>query len=632
VRLADGRAEGPLTFDDVQFLAPLVIERARLAGPVRFARSRFWRGIELMDARFDDDLAIESSYLRGRLGAEHVTIAGDLTLRDVFVADLGGAAPCADPPCYAVDLTGTAIDGNLVISDSLLFSTRRDEPHGSQDEPRSLELGGATVGRMVEIRHNRVDGRVYLSDIRASGLSIERNDVARLVVMEQIGAGTLRSHANLLRSLVVIRDNDIEDQLSLLGDRLGADGQTVVVTRNRVGGTLEVGPESLFSADAVASRLGLVDLTANRVGGQLAVAIPAAEGDAAGVRTGLSQLDLSGTTVDGQLTLLLAREARERFGGLRSSALARWRGDEGPCEGPSPHAGEMLVDLTNVRVATLAWDLPVGDCRFRWRAANLAFDYWGVPLETRAQAVYGAAPGSGEKRCVELRLDPLSPVPSEGEVQSCRITDDDFLDAVQAWRLQQDRATSDFLAALADHLEMRGRLWDSLNVRAEAKALHFSEATRTIDPALADVGLVTTTERVVRWLFGKVMSLTGYGVMPHRVLLWLIMVWLGGVMVYGWVVYHRHQGWRAGPLPPVDGTSPPEIRSRVPGFMQFNDAARPQTFSILGYSLDATLPVVDLHVFNRYYPQDDWVQIVAKAQRCAGWFLLTVLIASAAVL
>lgn len=290
----------------------------------------------------------------------------------------------------------------------------------------------------------------------------------------------------------------------------------------------------------------------------------------------------------------------------------------------------MLVNLSNVRTSTLAWDLPVGDCRVRWRGANLVFDYWGVPTETRPQTAYGGPQQDRDRRCVDLAATPVSNTPTAQDIAGCSIAETDFLDGVQAWRFQQDRPSSDFLVQLADYLEQRGRLWDSLDRRADGKALLFQQAEPAVDFALADAGPLAALDRFVRWAFGEAMHVTGYGVKPHRVLAALLAVWAGGVIIYAIVGWRWKDAWpsiRDGV--PGDGH---EVASHVPGFMQFDDKARPQRFSVLGYSLDATLPVVDLQMFNKYYPKDAAVQVVAKAQRCAGWLLLTVLLASAAVL
>lgn len=75
-----------------------------------------------------------------------------------------------------------------------------------------------------------------------------------------------------------------------------------------------------------------------------------------------------------------------------------------------------------------------------------------------------------------------------------------------------------------------------------------------------------------------------------------------------------------------------ETPSGRPWFMQFDEDGRPQHFSLAIYSLDAMLPVLTLHHYDKYFPRYRVIRWVRVGQRVAGWILLSVLVASAAVL
>ena len=70
--------------------------------------------------------------------------------------------------------------------------------------------------------------------------------------------------------------------------------------------------------------------------------------------------------------------------------------------------------------------------------------------------------------------------------------------------------------------------------------------------------------------------------------------------------------------------------SLVGGFIQFERDRMPREFDLLIFSADATLPVIDLHAYNTFYPsRQRWVPGV---QHVFGWWLISVFLASVTVL
>jgi hypothetical protein len=82
----------------------------------------------------------------------------------------------------------------------------------------------------------------------------------------------------------------------------------------------------------------------------------------------------------------------------------------------------------------------------------------------------------------------------------------------------------------------------------------------------------------------------------------------------------------------------PPAFSQVPGFNQYNNTFPPRQFSLFLFSLDAMLPVISLHHFDRYYPSSidenfeqtpyQWVRWLSIGQHGIGWWLSTVFVAS----
>jgi hypothetical protein len=73
-------------------------------------------------------------------------------------------------------------------------------------------------------------------------------------------------------------------------------------------------------------------------------------------------------------------------------------------------------------------------------------------------------------------------------------------------------------------------------------------------------------------------------------------------------------------------------RTKVFGFSGFSTEQHPTKFTMWRYSMDAMIPVIDLHAYSTYYPESPWMRAVTVVQHICGWWWLTVFIASAAIL
>ncbi len=70
----------------------------------------------------------------------------------------------------------------------------------------------------------------------------------------------------------------------------------------------------------------------------------------------------------------------------------------------------------------------------------------------------------------------------------------------------------------------------------------------------------------------------------------------------------------------------------IPGFGRFDANKMPKRFSHGLYSFDTMIPLIDLHGYSNYYPIAKWMRTVSILQHVAGWWWVTVFIASAAIL
>lgn len=86
-------------------------------------------------------------------------------------------------------------------------------------------------------------------------------------------------------------------------------------------------------------------------------------------------------------------------------------------------------------------------------------------------------------------------------------------------------------------------------------------------------------------------------------------------------------------------TDPPSVPdnlimniSSVPGFMQRDRDRQPQDFNLLRLAVDVTIPVIDLHAYNQYFPARRGLRTFMVLQHLIGWWVLTSFLASLAVL
>lgn len=68
------------------------------------------------------------------------------------------------------------------------------------------------------------------------------------------------------------------------------------------------------------------------------------------------------------------------------------------------------------------------------------------------------------------------------------------------------------------------------------------------------------------------------------------------------------------------------------GFSLFDRNKMPTRFTHWLYSVDTMLPFIDLHAYGNYYPESGFIRACSVVQHVLGWWLITVFIASAAIL
>lgn len=698
--------EGPIVFNRVRLIGsqPIVadsvasreqddslIQLKDLAfrSEFRIEHSIVEHRVDISDTSFGANFSVIDSVFRDGLSLRNVRASGSLNLVSSFV---GG--------CLRVDQAQVA--GSVVLSSSTVTGWRPFGPDDDSGARRCNVSSGQSIyavameniaaGGNVQITDNTLGAALsptealYMNRVASTGsTAIRGNDLRGRALARQGRAAVLEGLDNISRELLSLSSYEARDIFVSRNEILpAADGRqtqspALEVRDNRATGAIEVADNRIRRPD------WWIDISSNQVGGELVwrpALLPAGRGQ------GDNLVAMNANMVDGTLWAFAAREPqgpeaatcqdavhqRISLSGSEATTISLNLVDgDSVCTGqPSQEETArtpirvkfcqetaedaiVIVDMTSVRAGTLEWNLPIQNCLYRFDAAALTFDYWGIPSQKWLE-----------------------------DAESQTAGEDIFIEKLQRWRQQMLPRNTETLMMLGGYLESRGRLAESLEMKREAKHFHYMEekddkCTMTWDLGarlagnMASFGrwydtdeVITCRESAKRKAIGSLLWFGGFGVKPANVVGWLALVWAIGAVAYwvtantrldqwtaltrqtmhrpswafrlfGWPFTLAH--WLALLLVPrwlslklLESRDSKETPSDRPWFMQFDEDGRPQHFSLAIYSLDAMLPVLNLNHYDKYFPRYRVIRWVRVAQRVAGWILLSVLVASAAVL
>jgi hypothetical protein len=466
---------------------------------------------------------------------------------------------------------------------------------------------------------NRIEGLEVRSSTFRAALRIERSEISSVSIHDADASGHLIVEYNRadivdirrskFRSTPYVNYNTITGNLELasISLHLRPESFDPEVAVNKIGGQLWYMPEVL-------NQVRRVDLTLNAVA-RLATVYPPEDW------TGM--IDLSNSKIGSRLKLgdfKRYAEPPDEPAGQADEGDEVWL----PPYAPNPRGyscsqsgipPSILVNLTNVETDVLAWNFPLS-CAVQWDGAGLRYRYWGDPdlkptgivvASHDAEAVTGSA----------LAAAPSAQGPGRHRDEG------DFGAAFKEWRHMLYERSSGPLSVMAEYLHERGDFSGSRALLRDAKA----------------------TDYAGQWLVYYMLWPTGFGAKPERALYWLFVLWLIGIAIYWFYLrYAAGAGW-----PPKDAEAKPRSAGAVhrsrsgkeapaeqpslgPGFMQYQRDKRPADFSLAVFSADALLPVLNLHAYTEYYPRSRPLRFFTFVQHVAGWYLLTIFLASATVL
>jgi hypothetical protein len=608
---ADGACVGGggIGIDGSHFHMQVRISRARGCGNVQIIASQFARGL-----LFDNHGPRRSS-LRGRIIVNQSRIDRELFVNNWSIGSLSIALSSFD----AVNLSNLRAVEQFQIRDSEVFS---------------LSAYKIVLPTQSSLRGNHVRDSVNISELYVAHSPLAKrtrstpHDLPAVALLDDW-------------KTIHFADNEVEGRL-VIGIRDEATVPPVILARdapvalrlhhNRVKGSADV-----FVADALTAS---IDLRGSKFGSELL----------------LTRACMAHEQQDEAAT---PSSCQKRCGfGPRDSGFCAID-PTAPAEGD--HGASLDVQLAAVEVDTLVWNLR-GD-EVRWSGPGLRYDYWD-PEPRRGQRPYETRAASGAG--------------SGGT------------NPIQTWLAQLERGPDavDPLTHGAAYLKAHGHVAEAAGTRLVALRSNLWGKIETEDNVFALVG---------SFILFIVLFPVGWGARPEWALLgmtFLVPFFWGVYALHSWRSdrkWPRENQWHSWDVqisrlhlqdavtevvaaiingrgqpaaigPPAEPPAPPDtvtsasepkkaLRasvgiaqrdppafSQVPGFNQYNNTFPPRQFSLFLFSLDAMLPVISLHHFDRYYPSSidenfeqtpyQWVRWLSIGQHGIGWWLSTVFVAS----
>jgi len=568
IRIRGARIEGPLDF-----------EGARLLHRLSLIRCAIPEGILLTDARARR-IDLSGSYIRG-LHADGLAVEGDLVLSGLICAG-------------EVRLLGARIGGNLECT-----GARLENPNGN-----ALSADGMTVEGGVFLDEGfhatgevRLPRTRILGELRCRGARLENpNENALSAAGMTVEGNVFLDEGFHAIGAVRLRGARIQGQLSCRGARLeNPNGDALVANRMTVGGSVFLDRE--FHAT------GAVRLPGARIQGQLScrgARLENPNGDALvadRMTVGGSVFLDRGFHATGAVRLVGAR-----VGGRLSCTGARLENSNGN----ALNADEMTVE----------------------GSVFLDQKFYAIGTVRLARARI-----QGALVCTEARFENPNGIALNLEHARLGVIEDDEGSWPQRGRLRIDGLEYEGFAGDQTPTDARRRLEWLRRQLPDFRPQPYDQLARVFRrmgrEADAVEVLIAKQEDLIRhgklswWgrLTRRILGITiGHGYRSGRALLWSLAFVIAGALIFGWA---NARGLMApsspeiltDPLYRAGGTIPPDY----------------PRFEALFYSLDAFLPIVDLHQESFWLPDAGkpfgaLVRIYLWIHIAAGWFLSTLFV------
>jgi hypothetical protein len=174
------------------------------------------------------------------------------------------------------------------------------------------------------------------------------------------------------------------------------------------------------------------------------------------------------------------------------------------------------------------------------------------------------------------------------------------------------------------------KYYASIGDEVEAKRVHYRGPRDLRANAKDELRGSTRWTRFTSWGDWWLKWLTGYGVRT-----WLLLVWISAFLIAGTVVFWSDNALESTASAPPSEPAETEVGEGPSSFSATNEGQSPtdlkrKLFDRAAYSLDLFLPVVNLHIDEKWEPQGLGREVYALVHSMVGWLLVPLLVASLA--
>ncbi|MDH3771184.1 MAG: hypothetical protein OET79_09410, partial [Nitrospirota bacterium] len=317
-------------------------------------------------------------------------------------------------------------------------------------DPRKILINKSFIEHDFHLLHLTVKGKLLLYDNTISpAFQIEDSSMRHGTILRDNDFADFMIHGGTNYSITGINLNNV-DRFELknswfaeiqigqnnISSELVIDDVTwdreFELTANTIGEEFYFKPKHVGYS---AKNGSVINLVANSVGGVASIAIPANDLDLRPIH-----VDLSSSSFQGRLNVGLTPPFDMVDEAATSEANAR---EERYCYYETRPSKGLTVDLSSATAKRFAWNLPFGDCSYRWFGSGFRYDEW-----------------LGDPRKHEI----VSPYKS--------------VDDLKNWQYQISDAQPSALIFMSDYLRAQGRFTASRSALFDAKRMDYEPHAR----------------------------------------------------------------------------------------------------------------------------------------------------------
>ena len=556
--------------------------------------------------------------------------------------------------------------------------------------------GSGTAPAFCLIRLETVEiERFFLDRIDAENIQVVQSQIPNLTLknlnLDFLGLANNFITTLQLRNVNLLKDSNSLPNVIFVNNKFDS---VVTIKNSNLHRGIDIIENSSGALDLLRNSLGRTKISSNSVAGEVTIKGKFTDNLEISdnvVEAGLTlkpsmtkdtdQLGLQTNTVKGSALLALPCEWSGQVG-LGGSDFASTLNlelivddqagavDEGeiPACPQDATKGPVFFDFTSASVSHLNWNLSPTQ-RYRWGGNGFRYANWGTKQRKGIDSVREGLNDWRESLSVS-RVDALTYLSEFQRDRGWRTDSQTSLRTskrlnyggralLRDWRI--DSFMEQFLATHIDLVAVLAcAVWSGESQEtAPFKAVEQGLLDDVIDGTLNRLQCAMDTLRL--WFLGP----SGYGANPEWAMGFVVVYWFAGSLFYAayswahpaprWCLgrrvaafdawlqgrrivglrYNALRAWFKGDPPlvhPPMGPSAPAVPLPIAGFVCTSEGTITAPFYILRYSLDAMLPVVDLHVYRTYQARWALVRFAAAAQHVAGWWFITSFLASLAIL